>query len=101
MSRDDLIRRHPILSAHWPNFPPPQDEPPPHIRDLRLQRDVVRLHKLGPRAIYHLLDEIGCRHLCRTFIEDHARQYADLDPAVLRQLGGMRSPPSPIHRVAP
>ena len=32
MSRDDLIRRHPILSQHWPSFPPPAGEPPPALR---------------------------------------------------------------------
>ena len=36
MSRDDLTRRYPVLSTHWPGFPP-ENESPPHIADIRLQ----------------------------------------------------------------
>lgn len=74
---------------------------PSHVRDLRFRRDVERLHTLGPWVFFHLLDEIGHRHQGRTFIEDSARRYAELDPAIVKQLGGDRMPPSPIHRVAP
>lgn len=100
--RDELADRYSILSAHW-GLPPDTviDEPPPHVRNRRLQRDLEKLHRLGPRAVYHLLDEIGCRHSCRTFIEDRASRYAELDPAVLARLGGDRFPPVALHEVNP
>ena len=95
---DDLATTHPILSKHWPDFPP--DAPPPFVLDRRLQRDIEKVHRLGPRAIYHLLDEIGCRHSCRTFIEERASRYAKLDPDIVRELGGDQFPPVPLHEVS-
>ena len=87
--------RYPVIGQHYFGIVPP------HVRDLQFRRDVERLHRLGPRAIYHLLDEIGCRRLCKTFIEDRAREYAGLDPDVLAAVGGDKLPPSPIHQATP
>ena len=85
----------PILSRHWPGFPPVEhvDEvvnAPPHIRDLRLRRDVEKLCRLGARPIHNLLKEIGSQRSCMSFVEDRAPRYAELDPAVVRELGGDR-----------
>ena len=42
---DDLATTHPVLSKHWPNFPP---EAPPHARDLKLR---VAFAALDPDAL--------------------------------------------------
>ena len=73
--------------------------PPAHIRDLRLQRDVERLCKLGPRPVLELLREIGAARNILTFVEDRAADYASIDPARLAAVGGDRLPPLPIHEV--
>ena len=75
-------------------------EPPPHIRDLRLRRDVERLCRLGPRAMYELLAEIGARRGIQTFIEDRAAVYSNIDPDRLAAVGGDGFPQLPIHEVA-
>ncbi len=98
MQHDELSRCYPILSRHW-GLSSEADEPP-SVLDRRLQRDIEKLHRLGPRAIYHLLDEIGCRHSCCTFIESRASRYAELDPAAVRQLGGDRFPQPRLPEVA-
>ena len=69
------------------------------VANLRLQRDVARLHALGPRAILHLLDEICCRFTCRLFVENRAHRYAQIDRDTLAALGGDTFPPS-IHAVS-
>jgi hypothetical protein len=61
---------------------------PIDLADVRLRRHVERLHRLGPRATYELLAEIGREHLLRVDIEQRAARYAGLDPKVLRALGG-------------
>ena len=61
---------------------------PVSLADFRMQRDIERIHRLGPRAFFNLLDEIACRFTCRLFIEDRARCYADLDPDVVAAFGG-------------
>ena len=73
--------------------------PAAHIRDLRLERDVERLCRLGPRPILELLQEIGAERGILTLIEDRAAVYAGLDPACLSAVGGDRIAPTPIHEV--
>ena len=70
-----------------------------HIRDLRLERDVERLCRLGPRPVLELLQEIGAARNILTFVEDRAAVYANLDPARLAAVGGDRLTPLPIHEV--
>jgi hypothetical protein len=73
-----------------------------HLADFRFARRVVRLHRLGPRALFELLAEIGARHLIRVQVEHIVREYADrLDRDTLRSLGGDRMPPVPVHRILP
>ena len=100
MSHDDITRRYPVLSVHWPGFPTVEAEAPLHIRDLQLQRDVKRLHALGPRTTYELLREIGCQHQCMTFVEYRARHFAALDPAVVARLGGDQFPSPPLREAS-
>ncbi len=87
MCPHDVAELYPILSQHWPSFPPVAAGAPPHIRELRFERDVTRLR------------EIGARYLCRTWIDLCLDAYRRLDPEIVRALGGDRLPPPPIHAV--
>jgi hypothetical protein len=70
------------------------------LADFRFARRVVRLHRLGPRALFELLAEIGARHLIRVPVEHIVREYTDrLDRDTLRSLVGDRMPPVPVHRI--
>ena len=61
---------------------------PIDLGDARLRRDIERVHRLGPRAFYELLTEIGREWLCRVEIERRVARYAQLDPAVLAAIEG-------------
>ncbi len=100
MSRDDLICRYPILSVHWPNFPPPENEPPPCVRDLRFRRNVEKLHRLGPRVLHEYLLEVGAQRGIRTHLEARIGDYAALDTRTLAELGGDRFAPLPLREVS-
>jgi hypothetical protein len=57
--------------------------------DIRFCRSVLRLHRLGPRAVAELLAELGARHLIRQPIEGLVDEYlARLDPIRLVVLRG-------------
>ncbi|MFC7332929.1 hypothetical protein [Rhodocista pekingensis] len=67
----------------------------------RRQRHAATLHRLGPRAVLELLEELERAHrLPPGALDDLLDSYATLDPAVLRALGGDRFPPRPIREVA-
>ena len=67
------------------------------VADLRFQRQVERLHSLGPRFVGELLAEIGEQRGCRTFIDQRLAAYAQLDPAVVRELGADEFPGPPLY----
>ncbi len=67
--------------------------------DLRFQRDIERLYKLGPRALGELLAEIGEQRLCRTYLELRIRRYAEIDPKHLAALDADHFPRPPIYEV--
>ena len=69
-------------------------------RDLRFQRDIERLYKLGPRALGELLAEIGEQRLCRTYLELRIRRYAEIDPKHLAALDAGHFPRPPIYEVS-
>ncbi len=69
------------------------------IADMRRQRHVRQLYRLGPRAIDALLVEIGAERGIATIIERKVERYAGLDPEALEAAGGDRFPPLPIHVV--
>ncbi len=69
------------------------------LADFRLARDVERILALGPRPIIELLIELGEQRLCRTYLEQRVRQYADIDPEPLAALGGDRFPRPPLYEV--
>jgi hypothetical protein len=66
--------------------------------DIRFRRAAVRLHRLGPRVLAELIEEIAARYLIRQPIEALVDDYLGrLDREMLRAVGGNRIPPAPIH----
>jgi hypothetical protein len=65
----------------------------------QLERLALRLHQLGPRALHEYLLELGKKHGLQSEIRAQLERYAEIDPDVLRALGGDRSAPVPIHIV--
>jgi hypothetical protein len=70
------------------------------LRKLRWQRAVAAVHRLGPRALAELLDEIGCYNGIADDIGARVAKYAALDPAILRVVGADRFAALPLHTVA-
>lgn len=64
--------------------------------DHQFARKVEALHRLGPRAVGCLLQEIANGR----DLDERLAVYARLDPETLAWLGGDRFPPPPIRRVA-
>ena len=60
------------------------------------ERQVVHLHRLGPRAVAEILIEIAHCTGQSGVIADRLQAYGRLDPAVLRFLGGNSFPPMPL-----
>lgn len=58
----------------------------------RLQVLAQHLHRLGPRATFELLSELIAEH--GTDVVARLERYRDLDPALLRAIGGDKFPPS-------
>ncbi len=69
--------------------------------DLWFRRQVEHLHRRGARALYEVLTEIGEQRLCRTYLEQRVRRYAEIDPDHLPALGGDRFPRPPLYEVVP
>jgi len=63
---------------------------------LRVQHLAHRLHRLGPRALYEFILELGDRDAVLVRLEDYAR----MDPDILRGLGGDRFPHLPLRIVS-
>jgi hypothetical protein len=70
------------------------------LRALRRQRQVERIHRLGPRAISELLDEIARHNGIGEDIDRRLERYAAADREILHWIGGDKFPPNPI-RMAP
>ena len=69
------------------------------LANHRLARDIERILALGSRPIIELLIEIGEQRLCRTYLEQRVRRYAEIDREHLAALGDDLFPPVPIHEV--
>ena len=82
------LKIHRIIAQHFYGVDPhDQAEPDRTILDLAFQRDVERLHQLGPRPQCELLREIGNRYGCAAFIEERL----NLEPADFEvKIGGER-----------
>ncbi len=88
---------YPIIAAHFFGVRIGNDSA--HARDIRFERAVERLHKLGPRVLHEFLVQVGAERSIRTFLEDRIGSFASLDLDILAALTGDQMPPAPIHRV--
>jgi hypothetical protein len=66
----------------------------------RLARSAEAVHRLGARPVFELLDEIGKRTGYWQLIAAIADDFAAIDLAALRALGGDRFAPPPIREVS-
>ena len=64
--------------------------------DLRLQRDVVKVRRLGDRAVYELLRELGAVTGHRATVESVVARYAAIDQDSLYVTRGDRFAPRPL-----
>ena len=64
--------------------------------DLRLQRDVVKVRRLGSRVLYELLRELGTITGQRATVESVVARYAAIDQASLYVTRGDRFAPRPL-----
>ena len=69
------------------------------VANLIFQRNVEKLHALGPRVVGELLAEIGEQRSCRTFIDQRLEAFAVLDPEILRELDSDQFPRPPLYGV--
>ena len=67
--------------------------------DRQFERQVLRLHKLGARAVRDLLREVGEQTMHMTTIEQVLDRYAGIDPDTLAAFSGDQFPPRPDLRV--
>jgi hypothetical protein len=66
---------------------------------LRLQRGVEHLHKLGPRPTAELLADVAAKIGGLPCILSTLEEYKRLSPRQLRLAGGDRFPPRPLRAV--
>ena len=79
---------------------PLKAQPAEHIRELRFERDVARLHAPGERPLAEFLIElVGNDPTLAADVELLLARYSQLDPALVRALDADRFPAPPIHRV--
>jgi hypothetical protein len=70
------------------------------LRRLRRQRYAARIHPLGARVLYELVNHLAVRFEIDDAALDHVLdRLADLDPIILRGLNVDRLPTAPIHQV--
>ena len=94
----------PIIARHFFGVEPPRQNTlvtVDVVADLRRQRHVRQLYRLGPRVLDELLVEIGAERGITTIIERKIEKYAALDIDALEIAGGGRFPGQPIHVVRP
>ena len=65
----------------------------------RFERQIMRVHALGPRPLAELLDELATATGGPGLIADHVEAYAGLDPEIVRYIGANRFPPMPLEVV--
>ena len=59
----------------------------------RFERQTERLCRLGPRVLAEMLGEVGAATGQSSFIADRVAAFADLDPEIVRAVGGDKFPP--------
>ena len=65
----------------------------------RFERQVERLHNLGPRPLAEILAEIAAVTGRPDIVADRLQAYAQLDPEILRAVGADRFPPMALEVV--
>ena len=68
-------------------------------RQLRRQRHVEQIHRLGARALFELVDELDRVHGLGDDLDRRLERYARLDPDLLAALGADRFPAAPLRIV--
>ena len=94
----------PILATHWFDIEPLRQStlvPVDVIADLRRQRHIRKLHRLGPRVLDELLVEIGVERSITTVIERKVEAYAELEREIFETAGSDEFWLVPIHVVWP
>ena len=68
------------------------------VADLRFRRQVIRLHRQGPRVLGEYLAELGVERDIGTIIDQKLDAYAELGPEALEAAGGDRFWPLPLYK---
>ncbi len=84
---------NPILSRHWFGLKP--FSPKGHAADLRRERQIEHVYRLGVRAVGELLREVAEDDDLDRALEAYGR----LTPDLLKALGGDHFPPAPLHEI--
>ena len=71
------------------------------VADMKFRRQVLRLHRLGPRITAEFLAELGAERGIQTVIDQKLDTYAELEPETLEVTGGDGFWPVPVRRVDP
>ena len=81
--------------AGKPGHPPPGEI----AAGQRFERQIMRVHALGPRPLAELLDELSTATGQPALIADRVEAYAGLNPEIVRAIGADRFPPMPLEVV--
>ena len=92
-SSDDqeIVRKFVSEQAAYPSAAKHAREASGPLPQIRLQYFAERLHRLGPRALFHFLDELQRGADLRS----HLERYAALPADFIKDLGGDRFAPAP------
>jgi hypothetical protein len=71
-----------------------------HLADARFARAIEQLHRLGSRALYERLNELGARYLLRTEIEEAVARYVGINHDTLVAVGGDQLLAPPMQLIA-
>ena len=69
------------------------------LAGTRFERQVLRVHALGPRPLGEMLAEIANATGQPAVVADHVEKYSRLDRDILRAVGADRFPPMPLGLV--
>ena len=87
------IDRAAVATASVMHTLPCAGNPGDFATEQRLERMVERVHALGPRPLAELLAEIAADTGATNLVVGLVEKYAELDPGVVRAVGGDRFPP--------
>lgn len=69
------------------------------MQEVRFKRNILTLHRLGPRATYEFIAEICRRYSIRTPVEALAERYAGLTIEEIEAAGAEGIPSPPLRAV--